>query len=224
MNFWDPYGLVTYLLHTVLGSTGVLAALIALSVAKGKRAHMISGRLFVAMALVAASTAIVFALTRFAPLAIISSLMTMALLAGSLLALRKRTPRVTLGENLAMGVMALCGLVLAVMAPAASMVASAPAGAGLQAALYALFPLGFVLGDLRFRKFNDQERRQQRIRRHLPRMAFAFAIAVHAPIVSFSDDLGLDPLLAFFGPFVLWPLIIFGFRGHRLLKTAPAAS
>lgn len=55
------------------------------------------------------------------------------------------------------------------------------------------------------------------MRRHLSRMAFAFAIAVHAPLVSFAGPLGIDPIVAFFGPFVLWPVIVFVFRGHPLL-------
>jgi hypothetical protein len=54
-------------------------------------------------------------------------------------------------------------------------------------------------------------------------MAFALAIAVHAPIVSFGDDWGIHPVMAFFGPFVLWPLLVHAFRNHRLVRAVPVA-
>jgi hypothetical protein len=54
-------------------------------------------------------------------------------------------------------------------------------------------------------------------------MAFAVAIAVHAPIVSFGDRLGLNPDVAFFGPFILWPIIVYATRKTEgALSAAPA--
>lgn len=35
MNLWEPYHSITYFLHTLLGTAGVLAAVIALAVLKG---------------------------------------------------------------------------------------------------------------------------------------------------------------------------------------------
>jgi hypothetical protein len=48
-------------------------------------------------------------------------------------------------------------------------------------------------------------------------MAFAFAIAVHEPIVVFADDLSIHPGLACYGPFIIWPVIFFFFNS-RLKK------
>jgi hypothetical protein len=67
---------------------------------------------------------------------------------------------------------------------------------------------------MRFLRMPDNERRRRRVGRHLSRMAFAFAIAVHAPVVSFADDLNLDPNVAFFGPFLIWPIILWRFRSR----------
>jgi hypothetical protein len=82
---------------------------------------------------------------------------------------------------------------------------------------YAFFPSWFLIDDRRSRRRSPAERRAYGFRRHMSRMAFALAIAVHAPVVSFADDLGLHPLLAFFGPFVIWPVIMRATRNHPLI-------
>lgn len=65
--------------------------------------------------------------------------------------------------------------------------------------LYAAFPTHFLLDDRRFRQ-PGADRSARAYPRHLSRMAFAFAIAVHAPVVSFADDLQLNLYVAFLGP------------------------
>ena len=82
---------------------------------------------------------------------------------------------------------------------------------------YALFPTWFLVDDLRFRRAGAR-RRPRTHRRHFSRMAFALAIAVHAPLVSFADDLDIPGWLAFFGPFLLWPALLFALRRHPLLR------
>jgi hypothetical protein len=94
-------------------------------------------------------------------------------------------------------------------------VMSIQGGGWLMPFLYSLFPLGLLIGDIRFLRLDGQERAAVRLPRHYSRMAFALAIAVHAPIVSFGDDLGLHPAVAFFGPFVIWPAIVFFFRRRQ---------
>ena len=211
MNLWDPFDPVTYLLHTILGTAGVVAAVVALSVRKGGRVHVRAGWVFVGTASVAALTAMGFSLVQLSPFAIISSLLVAALLGGALLALRDRTRRVALGETVALGVMALCAVLLVAMT-VIPLLFGAPWRVSIQSAAYAVFPIAFVVGDVRFRGLDDRARRRARLNRHLSRMGFAFAIAVHAPIVSFSDELGLHPFVAFFGPFIVWPLIVLKFR------------
>jgi hypothetical protein len=221
MNIWEPYSPAVYLLHTILGTAGVLAAVVALASRKGSRPHVFAGRVFVAAALVAAGTAIAFSFTAFSLLAVVSSLLVVTLIAGAILALRPRTPRVALGETVALVVMGFCALMLVVIT-VMLLLFGAPALIWLRPALYAPFPLYFLWRDVQYRRLSAPERNQAKFGRHLSRMAFAFAIAVHAPIVSFGDDLGLDPLLAFFGPFIIWPLVLLAFRRHRLLRTSGA--
>ena len=84
--------------------------------------------------------------------------------------------------------------------------------------VYSLFPAWFLLGDLRFRRLQGDARRVAGIRQHLSKMAFALAVAVHAPAVTFADDFRIPLLLAFFGPLLLWPAILYGLRDHPLLQ------
>lgn len=68
-----------------------------------------------------------------------------------------------------------------------------------------------LVNDVRFMKLDYAGRESRRLPRHLSRMALAFAIAVHEPIVVFSDDLNLHPIIAFYGPLITWPAIYFFF-------------
>ena len=81
--------------------------------------------------------------------------------------------------------------------------------------LYAIFLSILLTNDIRFKRLAVEARQRKRLARHISKMAFALAIAMHAPIVSFSDELGLHPALAFFGPFSLWPAIIVYFKKTR---------
>ena len=99
---WDPFDPITYFLHTIVGTAGVVAATIALSSRKGARVHRRSGWVFACAALVAAGTAFVFHLTNPSVLVVTSSFMTLSLVVSSVLALRDRTLAVTIGESLAL--------------------------------------------------------------------------------------------------------------------------
>ena len=89
--------------------------------------------------------------------------------------------------------------------------------------IFALFCAAFLVNDIRFIRLDDAARRSKRIPRHFSRMAFAVALAVHEPIVVFSDDLSIHPGLAFYGPFIIWPMIVlyFNSRYKRALATKP---
>ncbi len=243
MNFWEPYNPAIYFLHTVLGTVGVLSAIIALGALKGKTLHIRMGWVFIVMVAVAATTAIIFSFTRPSPLSVASALITYGLVLGAILALRERSGWVKFGESIAFALLALPFIALFLMAllpvvvelgiiplppppPGAPDIPPPTTSDTLFAigftGLYALIVLCFLIGDLRFFRLGVKERDAKRFRRHLSRMTFALAIAIHAPIVTFGDRLGLDPFLAFFGPFLLYPIVMYFFRNHRLLNQDPA--
>lgn len=210
MSIWEPFDPVSYFLHIVLGGLGILAALVALSALKGYLNHIRAGRLFVFAAFVAAATAIAFSFSQFSGAAIASSVITFSCLGAALLALKPKSKRVFLGEIVTTTLM---GLAFMWMLFGASM--SIQADAWLMPLLYSLIAGGLLVSDIRFLRLDEQRRREARLPRHFSRMAFAFAIAVHAPIVTFSGELGLDPMVAFFGPYVIWPAIVIFFKRRQ---------
>ena len=221
MNVWDPYAPVVYILHTLLGTAGVVAATVALLSLKGGILHVRAGRIFAAFASVASVTAIVFSATRFSPFAVVSALIVLSLVAGAILAVRPRTSLVAVGELATALLMTIASAALLVMI-VLPLLGGAPLLVVAWPAAYLLFPAWFLFDDVKFLRAEPDARRSGRLRRHLSRMAFALAIAVHAPIVSFGDRLGIDPAVAFFGPFVLWPAILLVFRNHPMLSRKQA--
>lgn len=209
MNIWEPFDPFSYFMHTILGGLGILGAIVALSMLKGSSGHVWSGRLFAFAAFVAAATAIVFGLTEFSGAALASSIMTFSCLGAALFALRPKSKAVFSGEILTTALMGLTFLWLLL-----GILMSLQSGGWLPPLLYSLFPLGLFVGDIRFLRLNEEQRATIGLSRHFSRMAFALAIAVHAPIVTFSEALNLHPAPAFFGPFLIWPAIVLFFR-HR---------
>jgi len=214
MNIWDPFHPGAYFLHTALGLAGLLGAIIALSATKGSERHILAGRTFAVAAAAVAVTALTFSFESFAPMAIVSAVMTLSIVGSALLALRSKSPRVSAGELMTTVLM---GLVL--LGLLYGVVVSVPQGGLLwiPLLLMALFSAAFLVNDIRFIKRDDAGRKLKRLPRHLSRMAFAFAIAVHEPFVIFADDLGIHPGLAYYGPFIIWPVLVFFFNG-RLKK------
>lgn len=224
----DPFPPIVYFLHTILGTVGVILALVALAGIKGSSTHVRAGWGFVIASVVAALTAIAFSMTSPSPLAVASALMVLALVASAILTLRPATIAVRRAEWAATASMSIAWLILAALGAFALALAfglaSPPPEAELPPLyvlalplLYAVFPTYFLLDDRRFRRLGA-DRATRAYPRHLSRMAFAFAIAVHAPVVSFADDLQLNFLVAFFGPFLLWPAILFALRRHPRLQ------
>ena len=211
MNIWDPFHPFVYFVHTMLGGVGLLGALIALSVTKGSSPHVLAGRAFAIAASTVAATAILFSITSFAPMAIASAAITLSAIGGALLALRNKTQKVAAGELATTILMAavmlwlLYGVVLSY--PQGGLLWIPPLAFGAIAA-------SLFVNDIRFMKYGVDEREAKRLTRHLSRMSFAFAIAVHEPIVIFADRLGIHPALAFYGPFIVWPLLFFFFRNR----------
>lgn len=219
MSIWEPFDPVTYFSHTILGGLGIVGALIALTVLKGSSGHIWAGRLFVFAAFVAAATALVFSFTTFSGPAIASSVITFSCLGAAVLALKPRSRAVLGGEIVTTFLM---GAALLWMLFGSYM--SIQNGRWLIPLLYSLFPLVLLIGDLTFLRLDQRHRSGARLPRHYSRMGFALAIAVHAPIVSFGDDLGLHPALAFFGPFVIWPTIVLYFNRRQAKNQLVLAS
>ncbi len=209
MNIRDPFHPIAYFLHTTLGVAGILGAILALAMTKGSSRHILAGRTFAVAAAVAAGTAIAFSFTAFAPMAVASGVMTLSAIGSAFVALRSKSPRVTASEMLTTSLMA-----FAVIWLLAGVAMSVPQGGLLwiPPLVLASFAAAPLVNDLRFMRLAVIERQAKRLPRHLSRMAFAFAIAVHAPIVVFADDFNIHPGLAFYCPFLIWPAIIFYFR------------
>lgn len=224
----DPFPTVIYFMHTILGTLGVLLAIVALAAVKGGTTHVRAGWGFVIGSVAAALTAVAFSVTSPSPLAVASALMVLSLVASAVLALRPASVPVGRAEWAATTVMGFAWLILAALGAFAVALAlglaSPPPGAELPPLsvlalplVYAAFPSYFLVDDWRFRQLGSV-RSSRAYPRHLSRMAFAFAIGVHAPVVSFADDLQLNLYVAFFGPFLLWPAILYALRRHPRLR------
>ncbi len=211
MNIWDPFHPVAYFLHTTLGVAGIIGAILALALTKGSNRHILAGRTFAVAAAVAAGTAIAFSFTAFAPMAVASGVMTISAIGSAFLALRSKSPRVTASEMLTTSLM-----VFAMIWLGAGAAMSVPQGGLLwiPPLVLAFFAAALLVNDLRFMRLDDLERTARRLPRHFSRMAFALAIAVHAPVVVFADDFNIHPGLAFYCPFLIWPVIFLYFRAR----------
>jgi hypothetical protein len=142
-------------------------------------------------------------------MAVASGVMTLSSIGSAFLALRSKSPRITASEMLTTSLMAFT--VIWLLAGAAM---SMPQGGLLwiPPLVLACFAAALLVNDLRFMWLDDIERQEKRLPRHMSRMAFALAIAVHAPVVVFADDFNIHPGLAFYCPLLIWPVIVFYFR------------
>lgn len=211
MNIWDPFHPAAYFLHATLGVAGILAAIIALALVKGSRGHILAGRIFAVAAAVAATTAIVFSFSRFAPMAIASAVLMLSVVGSAILAHRKKSTWVTAGELITTTLMAFVLLWLVY-----GVVISVPQGGLLwiPPLFLALVSAALFINDTRFIRQGEAVRESKRLTRHVSRMALAFAVAIHEPTVVFSDDLNIHPSLAFYGPLIIWPAIFFFFKAR----------
>lgn len=209
MNIWDPFHPLAYFIHTVLGVAGLLCAVVALTVTKGSNPHILAGRTFAATGAIAAATAIFFSLTTFAPLTIATAALMLSVIGSALLALRSKSPAVAAGELAAAIVMA---LVLFWLLYGVVMSVQQGGLLWIPPVLLAILPAALLANDIRFMKQGDVSRKSKRLRRHLSRMALAFTIAIHAPVVVFADNFNIHPGLAFYGPFMIWPVVVYYFN------------
>lgn len=221
VNIWDPFNPAAYFLHAILGVSAILGALVALALVKGSRRHILAGRIFSVAAAIAAVTAIVFSFSTFAPMAIASAALMLSVVGSAILAHHSRSTWVAGGEWVATTLMAVVLLWLLY-----GVAISLPHGGllWLLPLILVFISAAFLVNDIRFIRLDDAGREQNRLPRHVSRMAFAFAIAVHEPVVVFSDDLNIHPGLAFYGPLIIWPAIVYFFNGRIRRKTLEVAN
>jgi bacteriorhodopsin len=203
-------------LHAVLGFAGILGAVVALAILKGSATHILAGRIFAVAAAVASVTALVFSFTTFAPMAIASAVLLLSVVGSGIFAHRDKNPGVMAGELVTTLMMAFVVLWLLY-----GVAIAAPLGGflWLPPMFLACVSATLLVNDVRFMKLDYAGRESRRLPRHLSRMALAFAIAVHEPIVVFSDDLNLHPIIAFYGPLIIWPAIYFFFSTRIKYKS-----
>ena len=205
---WEPFDPATWLSHVALGSIALLSGVAAMSVRKGSDKHKLAGRVFAIGAFIAAISAIAFSFTALSPPAIMTALMTIAAVTSAVLAFRQPPGRIVfqaLSSFIFLAAFLFAALSALMLGLQGNPVALAPG-------TYSLFPLVMVISDIRFWRASPERRDETRVPRHVNRMTFAFALGVHAPVVSFADDWGLNQNVAFFGPLLLWPILYFLFR------------
>ncbi|MEZ5961725.1 MAG: hypothetical protein R3C30_15085 [Hyphomonadaceae bacterium] len=205
-GLFDPGGLepMSYWAHLLIGTLGILAALTALMSAKGRPVHRAAGFTFAVCVLVAGATAISFSFTRFAPPAVLSSLVALYAVATSWLALRRAEPSVKRTEQALTGIIAIATLLFSLAATRAILVGIAPLADALSVALV---PIILLVGDVLYFR-NYDERGAIRLRRHVWRMSWALAIAIRAPLFELRDDFSLNPLAVNYLPLLLPPLVM----------------
>ena len=142
---------------------------------------------------------------------IASAAITVSAVGSAFFALRRKSPLVTLGELISTALMA---FVLAWLIYGVALAVPLGGLAWIPPLFFALLSAALLVNDIRFLRLDDPGRESQRLSRHLSRMAFAFSVAVHEPIVVFAFDLRIHPAVAFYGPFVIWPLIVAFFKGR----------
>lgn len=205
-----PYSPLVYWPHVAFGIVSALLVLVAILAAKGSRLHRRSGQLFAAAMGIAAVTAILFSLVRFAPMALFSSVNVIYGLGAGILALRARNPAWRAVEYL-LALVPLC-LVLFVIVMTAMTALTAPEPLPPPFYLFSALVAGifayFFWTDVRFLRGTGVTP-FSRFRRHALRMALAASETVRAPLISFGPPLLGDFTVPvyFLGPFLLIPAI-----------------
>lgn len=218
-KFAEPHDVFVYLVHVAVGILILALAITALSSRKGGFAHILSGRVFVAFSLVAGITALLFMNDiGFVPNIYGTSMLAMSIVTSSFLALRKPELKIRIVEVVCL--FATFSVAIVLMKRNMQFVASAGLISEESAFTFACasFSLFFLIYDLYFLTLSQENRLKARLNRHVCGMAFGIATMVHAPIVSVFTDININFYLKFFGPYLIWPLIFFGFLFQRTLK------
>ena len=213
-----PFDPISYYVHIAIGVIGLVAAIIALSVRKGSRAHILAGRVFAISILVVSLTSVAMLMVRVAPPLIVSTAAAIYAIGTALLALKPSSSLVKVGE------FALTGLQIAAAILFLS-IAIPEVRAGVVPAIGPIvilfIPIVLLIGDVNFH-LNAKRRAQLRVRRHLSRMIWAFVISVRAPIVEVNGSLHIPVPLILFVPLLVTPVIIWLVLRRYPIKDAQA--
>ncbi len=212
----EPFDPFSHALHVIAGFTGLAVVLIALLSRKGSPAHVWSGRVFVVTMLAAAVTSLIFMLTDFQAPARDAALLAIYAIGSGFLTLRPQTAAVRTAT------WALTGLgVVALAIMLQSGVRALQASSPLIVAFVTLgtFFLMLLIGDFKYYR-SSTIAPEQRIRRHMSRMAWGAAVAIQAPLVTFNEALGVPFPVAFFAPFLLVPIVV-GLFWSRVARPLP---
>ncbi|QLC22405.1 hypothetical protein HFP51_09580 [Parasphingopyxis sp. CP4] len=212
-----PFDPISYYLHISVGIVGLLAALIALSTKKGSRVHIFAGRTFAVSILVVAISSLVLLSVRMAPPLLVAALTSVYAVGTALLALKPATRRIRTFET---GFFIFeIGVVLLFLSFAIPQVAAGNIPLIGPLAILAI-PIILLAGDVHF--FRNADRRAAlRIRRHLARMIWAFAIAVRAPLAEVYSQLEIPIPFILIGPLIVAPMLIAVFLPRYPVASQP---
>lgn len=212
IDFFDPspYGALAYYGHYLWGSLALIAALVALSVRKGKGLHRVAGFTFIGSCAVLLVTSISMLSKVFIPPLIMAVFTTFYAIGGAYLALQSPSRGVRLGEYALTGLelLALC-LFFAAAAPAI-MQGFIPVYAPF---VIAIIPVILLIGDVNWYRRRD-DRAKLRVARHMSRMIWAFVVVIRAPLVELAAG-GFPPtfqMLYVIGPIVMGAVMLWYFQ------------
>lgn len=209
VNIFDPapFGPLSYYAHIGIGGIGLLAALMALSTKKGSLVHIWSGRTFMVCVVIVSITAVILLATRMAPPLLVAACSSVYAVATAWLALKPGSDKV---RRMEYG-WSIC--LLAVMAVFTTMAVPNVLAGNIPVIgplVISIIPMILLAGDVNFYLKRDQ-RSALRIRRHLARMIWAFAISVRAPLAEFYAQLNIPIAPILFGPLLIAPVMIWLF-------------
>lgn len=200
----SPFGPLSYYTHMIIGTLGLIAAIVAMSVTKGNRIHIWAGRMFIFSIMIVAITSLAMLSLRMAPPLLVAALTAIYAVATAYLALKPATKAVKRSEYGLFFVE--CAVLVVFMIMAGANIAAGninPIGP----IVIAFIPMILLAGDINFFRKSDQ-RSRLRVRRHLARMIWAFVIAIRAPITEFYQELSLSVGIILFAPLVIAPAMI----------------
>ena len=217
----SPYAALEFYGHLIIGAIWFFAGVLAFSARKGSKVHILAGQVCIVGTLVVCITAMVMLAVEFAPPLALNSVTAPYAVLTAWLALKPATRRVKAAEyTLSIVEIIALSLFLTIAIPNVLAGSAPPVGPFI----VAIIPIALLLGDLNFH-LRPAQRAKMRVRRHLARMAWAFAIMLRAPLVEFHTGgfLPLPDLVIFFAPLLIGVglLLYFQWRFGKLPLQKP---
>ena len=184
IDFLDPtpYSFIEYHGHMIVGAIWFVASLVAFFAKKGSRLHIRAGQVCIIAILLIGLSALVMLAVEFIPPLTLNAFTSAYAVITAWLALKPASAgvrRAEIGFTVFEAIIFSAFLVLALPNVLSGTI---PAIGPLTVALV---PLILLAGDINWHR-KQGERAKLRVRRHLARMIFAFAIVLRAPLVEFE--------------------------------------